>query len=280
MEIFASYSGSDFLVFYAVMLFTCVIAGLWIPANLRPEGRGSDASLDMEEIAVLASGTDRHALAVSADLMARDALQEGEKKRVRVRNANLDVGTSGSAILREVGDLQFKHIKKATQSQAQRIEQQLVRRGLIMEDGDQMKLRLISILPYAVLFAIGFYRQQAGSAQGEPTGFLIALMIVTLVFAAIRFFKHNKRTMAGNEVIRDLEASSDRLRRAPNSSEAGFAVALFGTAVLVGTPWEPVHAMRNAAGADGGGAFIGDGGGDSGGDGASGCGGGCGGCGG
>jgi hypothetical protein len=49
------------------------------------------------------------------------------------------------------------------------------------------------------------------------------------------------------------------------------AVALFGTGVLVGTPWEPVHALKQKDG-DGGGA-------DGSSDGGSGCGG-CGGCGG
>lgn len=39
MEVFSSYTGADFLVFYAVMLLTCIFAGIWIPANLREAGR-------------------------------------------------------------------------------------------------------------------------------------------------------------------------------------------------------------------------------------------------
>ena len=64
------------------------------------------------------------------------------------------------------------------------------------------------------------------------------------------------------------------MKRAPQASEAGYAVAIFGTGVLVGTPWEPLHAIQRSGGDTGTG-----GGGDGGGCG-SGCGGGCGGCGG
>ena len=58
MEIFSSYSGTDFLVFYCFMLATCVVAGLWIPANLREEGRRGEVE-DLEEVAVLTGGTER-----------------------------------------------------------------------------------------------------------------------------------------------------------------------------------------------------------------------------
>ena len=59
-----------------------------------------------------------------------------------------------------------------------------------------------------------------------------------------------------------------RLRQAPQSDEVTLAVALFGTAVLIGSPWEALHSMRTAQGGDGSGGADG------------GCGGGgCGGCG-
>ena len=80
MELFSSYTGTDFLVFYAIMLLTVMFLGLWISANLRPEGRSSKVE-DMEEVAVLAGGFERHAMAVSSDLMAREALTTGSKNR-------------------------------------------------------------------------------------------------------------------------------------------------------------------------------------------------------
>jgi uncharacterized membrane protein YgcG len=58
------------------------------------------------------------------------------------------------------------------------------------------------------------------------------------------------------------------------ADEAAMAVALFGTAVLVGTPWQPVHAMRQQQGSgDAGGSGGSDSGGGDGGGGCGGCGG-------
>ena len=56
---------------------------------------------------------------------------------------------------------------------------------------------------------------------------------------------------------------SDRLRKAPTTSEIGLAVALFGTAVLVGSGFADFHTLRHAS-SDGGGGGS-DGGGDGGG---------------
>lgn len=266
MEFFSSYSGSDFLVFYLLMLLTCVAAGIWIPANLRPEGkRGEVKSLD--EIAVLSGGADRLSVAVLSLLFAKGLLREGAKGKLNVRRRDEAQNEAERAVLAKVGDFSPAEAKKSINAEAQRVEAELVRRGLLMDSSERLKLRFLSTLPYALLFLIGIYRQQAGEAQGEPTGFLVALLVVTFVFGLIRFFTGTKRTVAGQAVMRKLEEESSRLKRAPQANEAGFAVALFGTGVLVGTPWEPVHAARQA-GTGGDGGYGGDGG-----DGGSGCGG-------
>jgi uncharacterized protein (TIGR04222 family) len=83
MEIFASYSGQDFLLFYAIMLATCVLAGLWIPANLRAEGRPGEVE-DLEEVAVLTGGAERLNLAVLSSLFARGALDPGSAIHCRL----------------------------------------------------------------------------------------------------------------------------------------------------------------------------------------------------
>lgn len=273
MEFFSSYTGSDFLVFYGLMLVTCVVAGLWIPANLRPQGRPAEVT-DLEEVAVLTGGADRLNVAVLSSLFAKGALGSGEKKKLRVARSEGAEGDAERAVLAKVGDFTTTEAQKTISEQAKRVEARLIRRGLMMDSTERLRLQFLSVLPYVLLLLIGLYRQQAGAALGEPTGFLIMLLIATLVGGMIRFATGNKRTIAGQEVVKTMEDNGSRLKRAPQANEAGFAVALFGTAVLVGTPWEPVHAARQAAsGSDGASA-----GGDS--DGDGGCGGGCGGCGG
>jgi uncharacterized protein (TIGR04222 family) len=279
MEIFSSYSGGDFLAFYALMLGTCVFAGIWLPAFLRPPGVRGKVT-EVEELAVLTGGAERHATAILSQLFAQGALDSADKDKLRVAGSVTSAGPAEKEVLSKVGDFRLSEVKSALKRHAETAEARLIRRGLIMDAGELWRLRMLAAAPYAVVFVIGLYRQQAGAAQGEPTGFLVALLGLTIVFALIRMGTMNSRTMAGNEAIRELEKQSSRLKRAPQAAEAGFAVALFGTAVLVGTPWEPLHAMRQAASGDSG-SSGGDSGSSGDSDGGSGCGGGgCGGCGG
>ena len=272
MEIFSSYSGSDFLAFYAVMLATCVAAGIWLPAVLRPSGRKGRVE-DLEETAVLSGGAERHVTAVLSQLFAQGALDSGANHELRVVRTQVQGGDAERAVLNKVGGFKLSEAKSSLKGHADAVERRLIRRGLMMDADERTRLRIIAVAPYLALFGIGLYRQQAGDALGEPTGFLIGLLCLTFVFALIRLVKMNPRTVAGNAVIRDLENQASRMKRAPQASEAGYAVALFGTGVLVGTPWEPVHAMRQAGSGDSGTGGDSDGGG-------GGCGGGCGGCGG
>lgn len=270
MSIFASYTGPDFLAFYAVMLVTCVLLGFWIPANLRPEGHKSDVE-DMEEVAVLVGGADQHLESVLCYLFANGALLQSGAKKFSVAKRDLNTGLAGKKVLSTAGDFSFLEARIMLKDHAERIEHRLIKRGLMTPREERWKLRTFSVLPYLGLFVIGLYRQQAGAAIGEPTGLLIILLGITIAFGLLRLIKFNPRTMAGNALVREMEEQGSRLKRAPQAHEAGYAVAIFGTGVLVGTPWEPVHAARQTgSGGDGGGGDS-DGGG---------CGGGCGGCGG
>jgi uncharacterized membrane protein YgcG len=108
-------------------------------------------------------------------------------------------------------------------------------------------------------------------------GFLTALLIVTAFVALIRFAKLDAATRSGRRALGEVRREAARLRSAPVRDEAGMAVALFGTTVLVGSALSDFHDLRMkgaSSGEDGGSS-----GGDSGGDGGCG-GGGCGGCGG
>lgn len=274
MEIFTDFTGSGFLVFYMVMLATCVLAGMWIPAVLRPEGRGR-APDDPEQLALLAGGEERHANAVLSSLFARNAIDQGGRGQLTVVRSEAGETEAERSILRKVGPFLVAEARITLKHHADRIRDDLTARGLLMDSGERWRLRTVSILPYLALLVLGIYRQQAGAAQGEPTGFLIALLGLTVVIAMFRFGMLNPRTVAGNAAIESLQSHSSRMKRAPRPAEAGYVVALYGTAVLVGTPWEPLHAAQRRSDDTGGSGADGDGDG-----GGGGCGGGCGGCGG
>lgn len=273
MQLFSSWTGADFLAFYSVMLGFAGMAAIWIPANLRPSGRGAPPD-DPEEIAFLTGGADRLSQTVLTDLYTRGAIGSALDSRLEVERSFVPAGRAGAAVLAIPGKFTLSEAALTLAAEAERIEARLVRRGLLIAQGERWKLRLLASSPFLALLALAEYRRAAGAALGEPTGFLVLLMALTGVLAVVRFLKGNSRTEAGQAAVRKLESGASRLRRAPRPEEAALAVALFGTGVLVGTPWEPVHALRQNSGDGGGSNSGGDG------DGGSGCGGGCGGCGG
>lgn len=271
MDLFGSYTGTDFLLFYGGLLAAAVVASLWIPGWLREEGRFSGA-VDTEETAYLAGGPQRLAQAAVAELYAAGALSPGGTGKLAVALRDVPASEAGKAILRSGGTFDLRAAIAAIDMRSRQLEQQLIAKGLLIDKGGRLALNFLSILPLLTLLALGWYRRQAGEALGEPTGFLTGLMILALVLALVRFATLSPLTRAGEDLLARMREKSARLRSAPMAGEAGIAVALFGTGVLVGTPFEAVHAMRQTSGDSGGSS-------DSSSD--SGCGGGgCGGCGG
>ena len=270
MELFSSWTGSDFLLFYSVMLVFASALAWRLPTILREAGRRGGAH-DLESVAVLAGGRRRLADSLLADLYVRGALVEADKGKLRIAARDCPVTPAAQALLATDAPLTLAEARRTVAVHAERVAARLCRAGLLLRPEEHTRLRLIAILPFVMLFLLGLYRQRAGSALGEPTGFLIALLVLTVVLAVMRYATCDPRTAAGAAAVRELKQRNDRFTRAPRPDEAAMAVALFGTGVLVGTPWEPVHALRQREG---------DSGGDGGSDGGSGCGGGCGGCGG
>jgi uncharacterized protein (TIGR04222 family) len=273
MELFASWTGSDFLLFYSVLLgFSCLFA-LWIPQLMREPGRRGSLD-DLESIAVLAGGRARLTDTLLAELYVRGALTDADKGKLAVTNPRLAASPAAAALAQIDQPITLGAAHKALSGRAERVTARLQRAGLVMRTEDETRLRWFSIAPFLALLMIGIYRHRAGSALGEPTEYLSLLLALTGVLAVIRYARSDARTVEGIAAVRDLCARNDRYSRAPLPDEAAMAVALFGTGVLVGTPWEPLHAMRRQ---DGDGGSSSD---SSSSDGGSGCGGGCGGCGG
>jgi uncharacterized protein (TIGR04222 family) len=264
MQLFSSWTGGDFLLFYSVFLGFATLAAWRIPVLLREPGRRGELS-DLESVALLAGGRERFTDSLLVDLYVRGGLTDAGKGKLAVARQSLPASPAGKVLLEERVPITLAEARKVLAAHAERVAARLRRSGLLLRPEEYDRLRWLSVAPFALLLMLGLYRQRVGSALGEPTGFLEMLMVLTAVLALIRFAKSDPRTRAGMVAVRDMRRSSSRLSRAPQSGEAALAVALFGTGVLVGTPWEPIHAMRKQEG-DGGGS-------DSSSDGGSGCGG-------
>lgn len=152
------------------------------------------------------------------------------------------------------------------------VAQTMSNNGLLMSSEDVSRVRWAQTLPYVLLIGFGSIKLLVGEARERPVGFLTALLILTAVFAVIRWCVVDRRTEAAHHALADETLRNQRLKIAPTAPEVGLAAALFGTTVLAGSAWADYHKMRASDGSGIGSSS--DGGGDGG------CsGGGCGGCG-
>jgi uncharacterized protein (TIGR04222 family) len=271
-------TGGPFLGLYIVLLAATVIAGLVIPRRLRPQGRAGRVT-DIDQLAYLSGGVRRFGDALIARLLATRALTLLSRARFRIGARELAATPAEHAVLALPSPSRWREIEAVMKGYAEPLQRQMTQAGLLMSDRERANIRFWALLPYLMLLAFGVTKWIIGDMRDRPVGFLSALLVVTALFAIVRWFSIDRRTQAGLDAQAVAVERSDRLRTAPATDEIGLAVALFGTAVLVGSGWGDFHSLRRAGGGDGGSA--GGSCGSDGGGGGGGCGGGgCGGCGG
>lgn len=263
-------TGEPFLALYLGLLALVLLLGLLIPSRLRPDGRRQNVT-DPDQLAWLAGGRSRFAEAVVARLLAARALVlAGERFRISDGSAGATPAERGVLALRQPAD--WSDIASTLKDHSEPLERRMTEAGLLMSWAEQANIRFWATLPWLMLLMFGATKWAIGDMRERPVGYLSLLLVLTAVAAAIRWFTIDRRTRAAGEALADARRSSERLRRAPTASEVGLAVALFGTAVLLGSGLADFHKLRSSDGNSGGGDGSGGGG--------SGCGGGCGGCGG
>jgi uncharacterized protein (TIGR04222 family) len=193
---------------------------------------------------------------------------------------------------------------KASQNAAAEIRASLANRGLLETNHSFSNVRLWTTLLMGSVLAVGVAKIGVGLSRDKPVLFLVGACVVTL-FVLVRLRVRPYLTPLGSRLLADLRADNDRLRPIDGSNTAAIeslplATALFGSVVLLSSPYAPMHALmpeeithkaksdtRGFFGTSGdsgggcGGGGCGGGGCGGGGCGGGGCGGGgCGGCGG
>lgn len=160
--------------------------------------------------------------------------------------------------------------QKALAPLVKQIEDRMRLLGLSPTSEEMLQFVGAMAVPYGLLLVFGLTKVLIGSGRGHPVGFLVGLIVLTLLSAAY-LATRPRRTQAGSEVLNAYKSENKRAARAPLDHELLLAVALSGTVILSGTSYAQVHAAAQT--------LTSSGGGDSGGCGGGGCGGGgCGGC--
>lgn len=175
-------------------------------------------------------------------------------------------------MLRISDRIRWRDLRKVTDPVATRIEEGLVRRGLLMERGDWFTLGFYSVVPLALLLLFGLAKVSVGLARERPVAFLVFFLVVTGATLMARWLGTDKRTRAGLAARMDAVDANTRLRQAHTQDETSMAVALFGTGILATSSLGDFHRMRTNNGSDGGSSSGGDGDGGGGGGGCGGCG--------
>jgi len=266
-------TGGPFLQLYFLLFVVTIVAGFVIPRWLKPEGRTA-RSVTVDELAFLAGGRTRFADALVSRLLARRALSMTGKDKFQADTRATSADAAERSVLSLSAPTRWSTIENALKHHADPIEEKLVSADLLMDRGTAWQMRFWQTLPYLLLLGFGMVKWDVGVSRDRPVGFLTLFLVVTAIFALVRFLAVDRLTRGGAEMLAEARRRSERLRRAPTPTETDLGVALFGTGVLAGSSWSDFHTLRSSSSGGDGGSGGGDGGG-------GGCGGGgCGGCGG
>ncbi len=289
--------GPEFLQLFVTLMVVGVAAALVLRYLLRGAQDDSRQALDEYQTAYLAAGVEGTVRAGVAALVDQKVLEVGRASgkvsndyRIAVRNCipadSCELEQRIVAACGEPGGVHFARVIEYAKPAAEKIGYRLEAWGLIVPRSGVHSSQWIPVVAMLLTTSIGWAKLVVGVERNKPVGFLVAMLVVSTIIAAL-FFMRPHRTRAGDQLLSKLRQQHARLPRSCASGESlsatdiALMAGLFGMGGLVGSELAPLNEAwkyRKGPSSDGGGvANIAGCGGDGGG---GGCGGGCGGCGG
>lgn len=278
--------GGSFLMGYvAWIVAACALAGR-LHRALRGPGE-TDGEPRLRELAFLADGADRAADVDVIDAMCRADIEVDFDRQALRASRLLDrvwlrvrgqapVGAHDRVLQAIRRHERLSKVLKDVRDFQEELHPMLIRKGLMLDAGDALAVRLFSALPLLVLLGLGVLKLGIGMARDRPVGLLTILAVIVALIALGYPFTPVRRTRAGDAALHRA-ATVVPADETPTETTMRL-LALMGTVALIDTPFADYHLVREPMpnGGDGsGGGDSGSGGGDG-----SGGGGGCGGCGG
>jgi uncharacterized protein (TIGR04222 family) len=288
-------SGPQFLLLYVALLAATVL--VVVVARRRvlavPDAAAAvPARLDRYEAAYLNGGCELVATTAVSSLLRAGRLAGPARRRQPLR---LVAGTAPAAGAHPVEWATYQlvaarphHPRRALGAELCRapamaaVRERLRLGGLAPTPEQQARYRAAGLW-FLPLLALGVVRVAAGLSNGRPVGFLVALVALSVVAAAMLSLRVPHATELGRRTLARLRAEAGRPAVGASPSELAMATALFGAGVLWAADTETAMALRiprehgaflgGTGGGDGGGSSCGGGGGCGGGCGGGGCGG-------
>jgi uncharacterized protein (TIGR04222 family) len=288
--------GSEFLAFLIPMIVAAVCVGRVLRSMQRgpePTDNEEEPALSWEESAYLIGGSARLTTATIARLVACGAAKIADQELVRGAAELPEATAVERTVLRALPVTNslsaLGPVVKAVETEFTDGARKLEEAGLLMTTTQRVNARFIAIVPLLIVM-LGFAlpRFLMGMANGKPVEYLVVTSVFGLVIGlGVAQAGRLWLTRRGERVEATLKARHRALLNQSlwdGTGNATMAVALFGTAALIGTEladlqaWYPRPTALTSSGCGSGGCSSGAGGCGGGGGGCGG--GGCGGCGG
>lgn len=275
--------GPQFLLIYLVLLAVTVLGVVltrrWMLAG---DGAAVPARLDLYELAELNGGGALVATTAVSNLLRKGGLTSSSRRRSQP--ARLVAGTAPGPQAHPVEWAMYQQVAASPNRRLRDVQAALeqapalaavrerLRLGGLAPTPEQRARCRAAVLWFVPLLALGVARVAAGRANGRPVGFLVALLVVTVVVAARFLLRVPDATELGRRTLKRLRAEQPRPSAGASPAELRMATALFGAGVLWTADTDTAMLLRiprehGVLGADAGGSF-------GGGDGGGGCGGG------
>jgi uncharacterized protein (TIGR04222 family) len=280
-------SGPQFLLLY-VALFAVTVPVVVLArrrALAGPPGAAVPARLDPYEAAFLNGGSALVATTAVTGLLRDGVLTTTSRRGRRVRLGARAAPPAGAhpvewatyGLVAAQPDRTLAEVQAALgREPAVAAVRERLRLGGLAATPEQRARYRAAGLWFAPLVVLGVARVAAGSANGRPVGFLVALLAVTVAVAAVPALRVPDATALGRRTLGLLRAETRRPPVGASPAELGMATALFGAGVLWAADVDTALALRvpREHGAHLGGIGGGGEGGGGGGCGGGGCGGG------
>lgn len=276
--------GPQFLLIYLVLLAVTVLGVVltrrWMLAG---DGAAVPARLDLYELAELNGGGALVATTAVSNLLRKGGLTSSSRRRSQP--ARLVAGTAPGPQAHPVEWAMYQQVAASPNRRLRDVQAALEQAPALAAVRERLRLHRLAPTPeqrarcraavlwFVPLLALGVARVAAGRANGRPVGFLVALLIATVVIAAVFLLRVPNATELGRRTLRELRAANPRPAAGASPAELSLATALFGAGVLWAADTDTALLLRVPREH---GAFAGDWGGwgGGGGDGGGGCGGG------
>jgi uncharacterized protein (TIGR04222 family) len=281
-------SGPQFLLIYLVLLAVTVLGVVLARRRaLAGDGAAVPARLDLYEIAELSGGGALVATTAVTGLLRKGGLTSSSRRRGQP--ARLVAGTAPGPQAHPVEWAVYQQVAASPNRRLRDVQAALEQAPALAAVRERLRLHRLAPTPeqrvrcraavlwFVPVLALGVARVGAGRANGRPVGFLVALLVATVVVAAVFLLRVPNATELGRRTLRELRAANPRPAAGASPAELSMATALFGAGVLWAADTDTALLLRVPrehgafAGDWGGWGGCGDGGG---GDGGGGCGGG------